>query len=62
MKKKKSDKVDDVAQLECSNNNCYVSAFRYIYIYIYLYGIRQSRSNLHTLLIAPLLMQGITQN
>ena len=37
MKKKKSDKVDDVAQLECSNNKCYVSAFRYIYIYIYIF-------------------------
>ena len=26
----------DVAQLERSNNKCYVSAFRYIYIYIYI--------------------------
>ena len=30
-KKKKTDMVDDVAQLEHSNNKCYVSAFRYIY-------------------------------
>ena len=29
-KKKKTDMVDDVAQLEHSNNKCYVSAFRYI--------------------------------
>ena len=28
--KKKIDMVDDVAQLEHSNNKCYVSAFRYI--------------------------------
>ena len=27
----------DVAQLERSNNKCYVSTFRYIYIYIYIY-------------------------
>ena len=36
--KKKSDMVDDVAQLECSNNKCYVSAFRYIYIYIFIWN------------------------
>ena len=36
MKKKKSDMVDDVAQLEYSNNKCYVLDFRYIYIYIYM--------------------------
>ena len=29
-KKKKTDMVDDVAQLEHSNNKCYVSTFRYI--------------------------------
>ena len=34
MKKKKSDMVDDVAQLKRSNNKCYTLAFRYIYIYI----------------------------
>ena len=33
--KKNDNDVDvDVAQLERSNNKCYVSAFRYIYIYI----------------------------
>ena len=33
--KENDNEVDaDVAQLECSNNKCYVSAFRYIYIYI----------------------------
>ena len=32
--KKNDNDVDvDVAQLERSNNKCYVSAFRYIYIY-----------------------------
>ena len=29
----------DVAQLERSNNKCYVSAFRYIYIYIDVFCI-----------------------
>ena len=33
-RKKDNDMDIDVAQLECSNNKCYVSAFRYIYIYI----------------------------
>ena len=31
-KKKKADMVDDVAQLEHSNNKCYTSTFRYIQI------------------------------
>ena len=35
--KKTNDVMDEVAQLERSNNKCYVSAFRYIYIYIYIY-------------------------
>ena len=30
---KKTDVADEVAQQECSNNNCYASAYIYIYIY-----------------------------
>ena len=33
--KKKGDIIDDVAQLERSNNKCYASVFRYIYIFRY---------------------------
>ena len=34
--KKNDNGVDtDVTQLECNNNKCYASVFRYIYIYIY---------------------------
>ena len=33
-RKKNNDMDANVAQLEHSNNKCYVSAFRYIYIYI----------------------------
>ena len=32
--KKDNDMDADVAQLECSDNKCYASAFIYIYIYI----------------------------
>ena len=36
--KKKYNNLDaNVVQLECNNNICYVSAFKYIYIYIYIY-------------------------
>ena len=34
--------VDDVAQLERSNNKCYALAFRCIYIYIYKYRLEIS--------------------
>ena len=33
--KKKGDMVDDMTQLESSNNKCYALAFKCLYIYIY---------------------------
>ena len=36
--KKNDNGVDtDVTQLECNNNKCYASVFRYTYTYTYIY-------------------------
>ena len=38
--KKNDNGVDtDVTQLECNNNKCYASVFRYTYTYIYIYRL-----------------------